>query len=186
MFSFSPSFSILLCLSCLWNTHPIITSAFPSSSSPSSFTSRHHSSSSSRWCAEYTARIQGISDRQSVPELVPRRRSLSFSGWSSDALCLPLTLTHNTCACCVVVCYISVVSRFRPLSFPAPVHFSETTCFYKTVVNFFKLYCILFYSIILLFYLLSNYILNYFNHFYFISIALVYIICNFIIIKHCD
>ncbi|XP_051760702.1 tensin-1 isoform X10 [Ctenopharyngodon idella] len=30
--------------------------------------------------AEYTARIQGISDRQSVPELVPRRRSLSFSG----------------------------------------------------------------------------------------------------------
>ncbi|XP_048050541.1 tensin-1 isoform X3 [Megalobrama amblycephala] len=30
--------------------------------------------------AEYTARIQGISDRQSVPELVPRHRSLSFSG----------------------------------------------------------------------------------------------------------
>lgn len=95
----------------------------------------HHSSSSSRWCPEYTARIRGISDRQSVPELVPRRRSLSFSGWSSDALCLPLTLTHNTCACCVVVCYISVFSRFRPLYFPALVYFSETTCFYKTAVT---------------------------------------------------
>lgn len=72
----------------LWN-------AFPSSSSPSSFTSRPGHSSSSRWCAEYTARIRGINGRPGVPELGHRRRSLSFSGWS---LCCSVLITPP-CAC---------------------------------------------------------------------------------------
>lgn len=110
----------------------------------------HHSSSSSRWCSEYTARIRGFSDRQSIPELGHRRRSLSFSGWSSDALCLQLTLTHNTFTCCVVVCYMSVLSRFRSLSFLALFYFSESIAFIKQqlIKQIILYFILLFYFII--------------------------------------
>lgn len=50
----------------------------------------------------------------------------------SDALCRSLTLTHNTLACCVVACYFSVLSRFRPLYFPGSFFVNKSTSFYKT------------------------------------------------------
>lgn len=70
----------------------------------------------------------------------------------SDALCRSLTLTHNTLACCVVACYFSVLSRFRPLYFPGSFFVNKSTSFYKTDSYFFKWYfnIYLFYIVLIL------------------------------------
>ncbi len=64
----------------------------------------------------------------------------------SDALCRLLTLTHSTCACCVVACYFSV----RPLYFPALFLSIRVQAFIKLTVIFFKWYFNLFYIVLIL------------------------------------
>ncbi len=58
----------------------------------------------------------------------------------SDALCRLLTLTHSTCACCVVACYFSVLSHFLTfltLYISLLFFVNKNTSFYKNASYFF-------------------------------------------------
>ncbi len=102
--------------------------AFPSSFSPSSFTSCHgHSSSSS----PPPPPPDGMQSTLLVSEASVTGRIFLSSATTAalspsvveSPLCRLLTLTHNTCACCVVAFYFLCLSRFSRPIFPGSFFF---------------------------------------------------------------
>jgi len=121
----------LLCLSCLWNTCPIFTFFLyflPWSIIPPP-----------------PPLPGGVQSTLLVSEASVTDRAF-LSSANADALSpsvvgplMPPT-NINTSACCVVVCYISVLSLFHHLYFLGLVYFIESSCFYITCFGYLQCY----------------------------------------------